>query len=188
MYSLDMWKCCYGVLVMILAAWPLAGCHTASPQAAAPTPEAEQVISQAIKDRYMAVSMAPPQSETQQKLILRMAQEAANGKELLLVMRAGVGVFSSSAGPGAAALEKQVRSTVTARMLQLATLDQLGDYATEYPVDATDARPLVERMFELGDSSTDARVWYRIRAAAFHLKVSDLEQQAQARADQLAQR
>jgi hypothetical protein len=188
MYSPNMWKCCYGVLVVIPAAWTLAGCHKASPQAAAPTPEAEQIIRQTMKDHYMAVSLAPPQSETQQKLILRMAQEAANGKELLLVMRAAVGVFSSEAGSGSAALEKQIRSTVTARMLQLATLDQLMDYATEYPVDAEHARPFVERMFQLGDDSSDARVWYRIRAAAFHLKVSDLEQQAQARGDRLAPR
>jgi hypothetical protein len=71
-------------------------------------------------------------------------------------------------------------------MMALATLDQLIEYATEYPVDPQSARPFVERMFQLGASRSDARVWYRIKVAAFHLKVGDLERQAQAKGDQLA--
>ena len=177
--------CFCGVLA---AAWILAGCHTASRQAETPTPEAQQVVSQGIKDRYMAVSMAAPQSVAQQKLVLRMAEEATNGKELMLVMRAAAGVFPAPAGEELSTLENEVRSEVTARMLQVATLDQLTDYALEYPIDAQDVRRFLKRMFELANNSADARAWYRIRAAAFHLKVRDLEQQAQARGDQLASR
>jgi hypothetical protein len=43
-------------------------------------------------------------------------------------------------------------------------------------------------MFELGGNASDARAWYRIKAAAFHLGLSDLERQAQAKGDQLASR
>jgi len=178
---------CFGTVLLIGAvAGILASCHTASRQAAVPTPEREQVISEALKELYMAVSMAPSQSLQQQKLILRMAQKATNGRELLLTMRAAVGVFASNAAAGAQTVESQVRATVTDKMMQLATLDQLIDYAKLYPVDAEHARRLVERMFELGNATTDARVWYRIRSMAFHLKEPDLVEQAQVKADQLA--
>jgi hypothetical protein len=175
-------------LMVVAAAWILAACHTASRQAAAPTPESEQVIGSALKDLYMKVSTAPPHSPEQQKLILRMAQGATNGKELLLVMRAADGVFPAVAASGQQTPESQVRSTVTAKMMEVATLNQLVDYAVEYPVDTEHARRFVERMFELGNNTSDARVWYRIRVAAFHLGVSDLQQQAQAKGDQLAPR
>jgi hypothetical protein len=176
------------VLLMSTVAWTLAACHTASRQAVAPTPETEQVVSEALKQLYMAASMAPSHSPEQQKLILRMAQKATNGKELLLVMRAAIGVFPSSAASGEQAVESQVRSMVTAKMIDDATLDQMIDYAKEYAVDAHDARRFVERMMELGQNASDAHVWYRIRAVAFHLKLSDLEQQAQSRGEQLAPR
>ena len=116
-----------------------------------------------------------------------MAQKATNGKELLLVMRAAIGVFPSEAS-GEPAVESQVCSTVTAKMMQYATLDQLIDYAKVYPVYGEYTRRFVERLFELGRQTSDARAWYRIRAVAFHLKVSDLAQQAQSRGDQLAPR
>jgi hypothetical protein len=40
-------------------------------------------------------------------------------------------------------------------------------------------------MFRLAQERSEARDWYRIKAAAFHLKLGDLERQAQSRADQL---
>ena len=69
----------------------------AARKAAAPVPEAEQVVSAGLKELYMAASVAAPQSPAQQKVILRMAEKASNGKELLLVMRAAVGVFPANA-------------------------------------------------------------------------------------------
>jgi hypothetical protein len=139
-----------------------------------------------MKGLYMAASTAAPRSEEQQRLILRMAKEASNGKELLLAMRAAVGVFPAAAGVPRQSVAGQVRSTVTGKMLEVATLDQLIDYAAQYTVDLEYARPLVERMFQLGNGASDARVWYRIRAIASRLGVSDLERQARARGDQLA--
>ena len=81
-----------------------------------------------------------------------------------------------------------MRSIVTAKMMELGTLDQLIEYAMQYPVNPESARPFVERMFQLGAEKSDPRVWYRIRVAASRLKVGDLERQAQTRGDQLAGR
>ena len=187
MYASNM-KSLRSVLLILTATGILAGCHTASRQAAAPVPEADQVISKAMTENYMTVSVAAPHSLEQQKLILRMAHDATNGKELLLVMRAAVGVFPPAAPSGPSTLESQVRSTVTAKMMDFATLGQMIDYAVEYRVDAAQGRKYVERLFELGENNSDARVWYRIRSAASHLNVPDLEQQAQARGDRLASR
>jgi len=178
----------FGVPLVVMVAWSLASCHTAGRKTAMPTPEAEQAIGETLKDLYMAAGAATPQSPEQQKVILRMAEKASNGKELLLVMRAAVGVFpagASSQGPGA---ESRLHSTVTAKMIALATLDQLIEYAAQYAVETESARPLVQRMFQLANDNSDPRVWQRIRVAAFHLKATDLERQAQARAGQLAGR
>ena len=164
----------------------MAACQTASQKAAAPTPEPQQVVSDAVKDLYMHVSTAPRQSPEQQKLILRMAQRASNPKELFLVMRAATGVFPAAAGSPEQDIEGQVRSTVTGKMMKWATLGQLIDYAGAYPAEAGDGRALIERIFVLAKDSSEARVWHRIRAAAFHLRVKDLERQAQVRADALA--
>ena len=136
----------------------------------------------------MAASTAPPQSPAQQKVILRMAEKASNGKELLLVMRAAVGVFPAGTASQEQRAESQVRSIVTAKMMEFGTLDQLIEYATQYSVNPESARPFVQRMFQLGGENSDPRVWYRIRVAALRLKVGDLERQAQARGDQLAGR
>ena len=57
-----------------------------------------------MKELYMAASTAAPQSPAQQKVILQMAEKASNGKELLLVMRAAVGVF-----PAGTASQEQAR-------------------------------------------------------------------------------
>jgi len=176
------------VLLMATAAWILAACRTASRQAVAPVPESEQVIGEALKELYMAASTAPPQSQEQQKLVLRMAQKASNGKELLLVMRASAGIFPSAGAPAPQSLENQVRYTVAEKLMQFATLDQLIDYARLYPVDAEHARRFVERMLELGAATSDARAWYRIRSVASRLKEPDLEQQALAKAAQLSAR
>jgi hypothetical protein len=175
-----------GAPVVIMVAWSLASCNHAGSRAAAPVPEAEQVVGSALKELYMAASAAAPHSVAQQRIILRMAGEASNGKELLLVMRAAVGVFPASAASGGQGIETQVHAMVTAKMMALATLDQLIEYATAYPVDPQSARRFVERMFQLANSQPDPRIWYRIKLAAFHLKVSDLERQAQAKGDQLA--
>lgn len=186
MYAPNMVQCFRNALVTVAATWTLAACHAASEPAAAPTPESEQVISDAVKQLYMDVSTAPPRSAAQQRLILRMAEKASNAKELLLVVRAAEGVFPEAGSPENVA--GQVRSTVTNKMIRFATLEQLINYAAGYAPTADDARRLVERMFELGKATSDPRVWYRIRAAAFHLRLKDLGQQAQARADALATR
>lgn len=177
-----------GVPVVVMVAWNLASGSPAASNGAVPQPEAEQVVSAALKKLYMAAAAAAPQSPAQQKVILQMAEKASNGKELLLVMRAAVGAFPAGTGPQQNPAESQVRSMVTAKMMELGTLDQVIEYATQYSVNPESARPLVQRMFQLGDRSPDRRVWYRIRAAASRLKVGDLERQAQARGDQLAGR
>jgi len=188
MYAPNMWKCFWGVSVVVMVAWSLASCSTATRDAGAPVPEAEQVVGADLKALYMAASGAAPRSVRQQQVILRMAEKASNGKELLLVMRAAVGVFPASAEPRELRAESQVRSMVTAKMMRLGTLDQLIDYSMQYSVDPESARAFVQRMFQLGGEKSDPRVWYGIRLAAFHLKVGDLERQAQARGDQLAGR
>jgi len=175
-----MWKCCCGAPAVVLVAWNLASCSTAAKKAATPVPESQQVVGTALKDLYMAASTAAPQSPAQQKTILRMAERASNAKELLLAMRAAVGVFPAGAGP-----EKQMRSIVEAKMMELGTLDQLIEYATAYSVQPESARPFVQRMFQLGEGNSDPREWYLIRATASRLKVGDLAQQAQARGDRL---
>lgn len=179
-----MWKSYRAVLPVGAAACVLAACHTAPTQAAAPVPEAEQVVSRTMKNLYMAASAAPRQSAEQQKRIEDMARTADNGKELLLVMRAARGVFPSPESP----IEKDVRATVTARMMKVATLAQLIEYAAEYPVEPANSRRYIERMFDLAKRDSDTRVWHRIQSAAFRLGAGDLAQQAQARADQLSPR
>jgi hypothetical protein len=47
--------------------------------------------------------------------------------------------------------------------------------ATRYSLNPDSTRPSVQRMLALGNQSPDARVWFRIRPAAAHVKVSDLE-------------
>jgi hypothetical protein len=176
---------CFAASLVVIAGWILTACHGA-PKVARVKPEAEQVISEAMKGLYMSASSAPPQSPQQQKIILRMAETASNGKELLMVMRAAVGVFPPGAGPVEQATEKKVRSLVTAKMMQAGTLDQLVDYAAQYPVDPETSQPFVERLFQLGEGNPDARAWYRIRATASRLKLAGLERRAQARGDELA--
>jgi hypothetical protein len=177
-----------GVPFVVMVAWNLASGSSAASAAAVPQPEAEQVISAALKNLYMAAAAAAPQSPAQQKVILQMAEKASNGKELLLVMRAAVGTFPAGSGSQEHPAESHVRSIVTAKMMELGTLDQLIEYATQYPVNPESARPFVQRMFQLGDRSSNPRVWNGIRLAAYHLKVPDLERQAQARGNQLAGR
>ena len=184
MYAPNMWKRFCGAPAVVLAAWSMASCNTPEKKTAGPVPEAEQVVGANLKELYMAASKAPSQSAAQQKVILRMAEKASNGKELLLVARAAIGAFPATAGPE----ESQERSIVTAKMMELGTLDQLIDYATRYPVDAPTARPFVERMFQLGEGNSNPREWYRIRVVALRLKVGDLERQAQGRGDLLAGR
>jgi hypothetical protein len=140
-----------------------------------------------MKELYMAASVAAPHSPAQQEIILKMAQEASNGKELLLAMRAAVGVFPTEARPAERQTENQVQSIATAKMMKLGTLDQLVQYATQYSVDATVGRAYVRRMFQLAQKRSEARDWYRIKAAAFHLQLGDLGQQAQSRAEELRQ-
>jgi hypothetical protein len=171
-----------------MVAWNLAAGGTAASSAAVPQPEAEQVVSAALKKLYMAAAAAAPQSTAQQKVILQMAEKASNGKELLLTARAAAGTFPAGTGSQEYPAESQVRSIVTAKIIELGTLDQLIDYATQYSVNPESARPFVQRMFQLGDRNSDPRVWYRIRIVASHWKLGDLERQAQARGDQLAGR
>ena len=177
-----------GVPFVVMVAWNLALGSAAAGNGAVPQPEAEQVVSAALKKLYMAAAAAPPQSPAQQKVILEMAEKASNGKELLLAMRAAAGSFPAGAGSREHPAESQVRSIVTAKMMELGTLDQLIEYATQYSVNPESARSFVQRMFQLGDQSPDSRIWYRIRVVASRLKVGDLEREAQARGERLAGR
>lgn len=177
-----------GALLVVAAAWNLASCQADARKTSGPVPESEQVISNNLKDLYMAVSAAAPQSAEQQRTVLRMAEKASNGRELMLAMRAAQGVFPGAEASRGNTTERQLRSMVTSKMLQTATLDQLADYARQYTVDEETARPFVQRMFQLGEGNTDAREWHLIRATAGRLHVRDLEQQAQARAEQLTVR
>jgi len=67
----------------VLVAWNVASCNFAAKNAAAPVPEAEQVVSGARKDFYMVASAVAPQSPAQQEVILRMVEKASNEEELL---------------------------------------------------------------------------------------------------------
>ena len=179
-----------GAPVIVVAAWSLSSCSSAPEKSAAatPVPEEAQVVGETLKSLYMAASAAPPQSAAQHKVILNMAAKASNGKELMLVMRAAVGVFPVGAGNQEHPSERDVRSVVTAKMMKVGTVSQMVEYARLYSVSPETARPYVERMIQLGDADADPRVWYLIRATAYRLKLSDLERQAQARVDQVAGR
>ena len=181
----NMWKLRACTWLGVAVALALPSCHTASRQEVATT-ESQQVIGESLKQLYMACSAAPRQSPAQQKLVLQMAEKASNGKELLLVMRAAEGVFPAGQNLPGPTTESRVRSIVAAKMMQVATLNQLIEYAMHYSVSAEDARPFAERMFQLADQNSNPRIWYGIKRAANHLKVGDLEQQAQSRGDQLA--
>jgi hypothetical protein len=177
-----MWKLHACTWLGAAATLALPSCHSASREEVVIS-ESQQAISESLKQLYMACSAAPPQSDTQQKLVLSMAEKASNGKELLLVMRADVGVF-----PPGQAIENRVRSLVAAKMMKVATLNQLIEYARLYSVNPEDARPFTQRIFELADQDRNPQVWYRVKVAAHHLNVGDLEQQAQAKGDELAGR
>lgn len=174
-----MLKLFLGAPLLIWAAGALISCQRSEPRAAAPLPESEQVISNSLKDLYMATSAAPPQSAEEKKLILRMANEAANGKELMLTMRATTGMFGTP-------FRDEIHSIVTAKMVKVATLDQLTEYERSYHVPPASARLYGGRMFDLGKTQNDSRAWHRIRAAAFRLKLPDLEQAAQVKATKLS--
>jgi hypothetical protein len=142
-----------------MVAWNLASGNTAASNAAVPVPEAEQVVSAALKKLYMAAAAAVPQSPAQQNVILQMTEKASNGKELLLVMRAAVGTFPASTGSLEHRAGSQVRSIVTVKMIELGTLDQLIEYATQYSVNPESARPFVQRIFQLGVRTPTRGVW-----------------------------
>src|ERR1035438_10802608 len=63
MYAPNMWERFRGAPVVVMAAWSLASCDTPARSAAVPAPEAEQVVSAALKKLYMTASAAPPQSD-----------------------------------------------------------------------------------------------------------------------------
>jgi len=77
MYAPNMWERFRGAPVVVMAAWSLASCDTPARSAAVPAPEAEQVVSAALKEFYMAPSAAPPQSPAQQKVVLQKTEEAS---------------------------------------------------------------------------------------------------------------
>ena len=180
MYSLSMLKLRARMWLGVASVLVLPSCHTASRVEVA-TPESQQVIGESVKELYRACSAAPPQSHKQQQLVLSMAEKASNGKELLLAMRAGVGVFPNGQ-------KSHICAMVAAKMMRLATLNQLIEYARLYPVNPEDARRFADRMFQLADQNRDPQIWYGIKVAAFHLKVGDLERQAQAKGDELARK
>jgi hypothetical protein len=182
-----MWKLVGCIPLAAMAALALVSC-TGAKQDAVAKPESEQVVGEGLKDLYMACSAAAPQSAAQQKIVLQMAQTASNGKELLLAMRAAVGVFPAGAGGNRSPAELHVCSLVTAKMMNFATLDQLIEYSMQYPVAPESSRPYVQRMFELGSQNGDPRIWYRIKLAASRLRVGDLAAEAQAKGDQLKEK
>ena len=168
----------------------LASCHDSpKTEAAAPGPSgAQQAVSPQVANLYMAVGAAPRYSRRQQDLLRQMATDASNGKELLMVMRAEAGVFRSEQNAEDQLAEHRIRSTVAAKMMQVAALEQLTEYAMRYPVNPEDARPLAQRMLDLAGSSSDPRVWYQIVRAAKAMRVHDLAQQAQTKGDLVAGR
>ncbi len=176
----------FGLSKILMLSWCLLSCRETVRQTAHPTPESQQVVRESMKDLYMAASAAAPRSLEQQKMILRMADKAANGKELLLVMRAGMGVFPAAADAPDPSAEARLHAIVTSKMIAVGTLDQLIEYTAQYMVDAGQARAYIQRMFQLGENASDARSWLRIRAAASRLKLTDMAQQAQARAERLS--
>ena len=175
-----------GASLVVMVAWNLASGIEVAGGATVPQPETEQVVATEMKKLYMAAAAAPPQSTAQQQVIRQMAGKASNGKELLLTMRAAVGAFPAGNGSQDHPAESQVRSMVTAKIMQVGTLEQLLEYATQYSVSPESARPFVQRMIQLGGPKTDARIWHRIRLVASRLKVPDLEREALLRADALS--
>src|ERR1039457_5060227 len=142
MYAPNMLKGFRGVPLVAMVAWALAAGNSAASNAAAPQPEAEQVVRAAMKKLYMAAAAAAPQSPAQQKVMLEMAEKGSNGKELLLAMRAAVGAFPASAGSQEHPAERQLRSMVTAKMMEHGTLDQLIEDHPQYSVNR-ESRPPV---------------------------------------------
>ena len=175
-----------GAPFLVMVAWNLVSGYAVAGGQTAPQPETEQVVSAELKKLYMAVAAATPQSAEQQELIRQMADTASNGKELLLTMRAGVGVFPAGKGSPENSAESRILGVVTAKMLQAGTLEQLIEYATQYSVAQESARTFVLRMMQLGAQSANPRVWHRIRLVASRLKLPDLEKSAMAKAEELA--
>ena len=178
MYSQRMGKRRPGTWLGVAVVFVLCSCRTASQEA--PIPESSQVISDSLAQLYMQCSTAPPHSPAQQHLVIVMADKASNGKELLMVMRADLGVF-----PPGDPNETRVRHTVETKMMKVGTLNQLIEYADLYPVNPEDERPFAQHIFVLAGNDQDPGTWYRVKAAEHHLKVGDLEEQAQAKGDQL---
>ena len=179
-------KRCCGVPLVLVAALNLSSCQTM--WKTTPIPEAKQVISKELKTLYMDATAAPPQSAVRQNVLQRMAERAANGKELLLVMEAGLGPYPANSGARESRTESQVRSMVTAKMMQMATLDQLVVYAKEYAVYPGSARLLIQRMFQLADGDSEPGTWARISEVASMLGEDDLTQRAEAKTTQVARR
>ena len=86
-----------------------------------------------------------------------------------------MGAFPAGTGSQELPAESHMRSIAVGKMMELGTLDQLIDYATQYFVNPESARPFVQRMFQLGDRNSDSRVWYRVGVVASRLKLGDLE-------------
>lgn len=177
MYAQCMWKLLrYAPLA--IGAVVLACRSSLQQNTAAATPPA--IISESVKDLYMACSAARPRSASQQKLLLEMAHEASNGKELLLVMRAAEGVFPAQAAPQEVKAERHLRGMVASKMIKSAGLDELIEYAMKYSINPEDGRPFVQRMLQLAVENPDPRIWSRIQRAAVQWNVTDLALQAEA--------
>jgi len=182
-----MWKLAQNIPLALMAASILFSCHTAPREAANPE-ESAQTIRDSVKALYMEASAATPHSVAQQKLLLKMAQESLSGAELLLTLRAAVGVFPPGPDAETQRAERQLRAIIADKLIKAGTLDQLIECAMRYPINQQDAQPFVQRIWRLADQVHDARVWDRIRLAAFHLNARDMAQQAQLRIDLLSGR
>jgi len=180
-----MWKLSRDIPLALMATVTLSSCRTTPWEAASPK-ESAQAVRDSVKAAYMDVSAVSPHSVAQQKLLLKMAQESTNGAELLLTLRAAVGVFPQGPNAGMQGTERQFRAIIGDKLIKVGTLDQLIECVMRYQINQADGQPFIERMFRLADQVHDARVWDRIRLAALHLNASDMAQQAQLRIDLLS--
>jgi hypothetical protein len=167
----------------------LTGCGS-SPRTQEPASAAgdRQSIGPEMKRLYMACSAAPRQSPQQQKLVRQMAETASNGQELLMTMRASIGVFPGDAAASVQKEEHAVRSLVAAKLIKAGNLEELTQFAVQYTVNREDSRPLVERMFELASANRDPAQWQQVARAARGVSALDLAQQALAQREALTHR
>jgi hypothetical protein len=182
MYSQGMWKLIHGIPLSVVLIG-LTACQHAPEEPGYPNASpASQSISPAVEKLYMAHAAAPQHSAAQRGLVEQMAEKAGNGKELLLTMRVIAAVFPTPGSPEDQAAERRVRALVAEKMVRVATLEQLHEYAMRYAMTPVEGRAVVERMLQLAGNRSDPQTWNMIKRAARSVKADDLAQKAQAQA------